>query len=136
MTHNEHSSCEAMPKPSSQNRGFRYCLVSLLAALIACLCCSVPLLAVAIGLAGASSLNEYFGKNHGAFQALAVTILLATSGFMWFQKTKGKMSTKGFFLQVAIVLSMYGMMTVLMEKMFGSLLAERGYGITEEHSKH
>ncbi len=135
MKHNEHSSCEAMPdnkEPSSQNR-FRYHLLSLTAALIACLCCWIPLLAVAIGLAGASSLTQYIGKNHPAFQALAVAILFATSVFMWVQKKKGKMSAKSFFIQVAIVLSMYGLMTVLMEKVFGPLLAN---GITEVHGQH
>lgn len=136
MRQNKHSSCEAMSnnkEPSSQNKGFRHYLLSLTAALIACICCWIPLLAVAIGLAGASSLTQFVGRNHPAFQALAVGILLATSVFMWVQKKKGKMSARGFFLQVAIILSMYGLMTFLMEKVLGSWLAD---GITETHGKH
>jgi hypothetical protein len=73
----------------------QYYLLSFLAAFIACLCCSLPLLALALGLAGASGIKGYMGKYHDLYQFAAVSILLGACVFMWLQKKKGRMSLKG-----------------------------------------
>ena len=139
MKENKHSSCESSTCKSGYSVGhkrIRHYLLSLSAAILACLCCSIPLLGIAVGLAGASSIYQYFGNNHPAFQVLAIAILLGTSLFMWVQKKKGKMSGKGFLLQVVILLSMYGLMTAFMQGIFSPWLSERGYGITKLHGEH
>ena len=135
----EHSSCGAAPadssKSSSSEKGLQYYLVSLLAAFIACLCCSLPLLALAFGLAGASSLREHMGKYHELYQVAAVIILLGACVFMWLQKKKGRMSPKGFLLQVTFVFLMYGVMTVVMERVLTPWFTEKITG-AKEHGNH
>lgn len=95
----EHSSCSRTAadhsKSSSADKGLQYYLLSFLAAFIACLCCSLPLLALALGLAGASGIKGYMGKYHDLYQFAAVSILLGACVFMWLQKKKGRMSLKG-----------------------------------------
>lgn len=135
----EHSSCSRTAadhsKSSSADKGLQYYLLSFLAAFIACLCCSLPLLALALGLAGASGIKGYMGKYHDLYQFAAMSILLGACVFMWLQKKKGRMSLKGFLLQVALVFSMYGVMTVVGEKVLIPWLSEKVTDTTE-HGNH
>jgi len=135
----EHSSCSRTAadhsKSSSADKGLQYYLLSFLAAFIACLCCSLPLLALALGLAGASGIKGYMGKYHDLYQFAAVSILLGACVFMWLQKKKGRMSLKGCLFQVALVFSMYGVMVVVMERVLTPWFTEKGISV-KMHGNH
>jgi uncharacterized membrane protein YwaF len=75
------------------------------------------------------------GKYHDLYQLAAVSILLGACVFMWLQKKKGRMSLKGFLIQVTLVFSMYGVMVVVMERVLTPWFTEKGISV-KMHGNH
>jgi chromate transport protein ChrA len=119
MNHN-HFSCSPDHKEtiaSAKQAGFRSYLLGAVAAFISCLCCSLPLIPLILGLSGATSLREQLGNYHWLFEIVSIMILIAACLFMWKRNRKHNKPLKSLLLQIAFTLTMYFSMTVIMQKL-------------------
>ncbi|MBX3076758.1 hypothetical protein KF913_22800 [Candidatus Obscuribacterales bacterium] len=119
MNHN-HSSCSLVHKEtnaSAKQAGIRSYLIGAVAAFISCLCCSLPLIPLILGLSGATSLREQLGKYHSLFEIASILILVSACLFMWKRNRKHNKPLKSLLLQIAFTLTMYFSMNVIMQKL-------------------
>lgn len=119
MNHN-HSSCSLDHKEtnaSAKQAGIRSYLLGVVAAFISCLCCSLPLIPLILGLSGASSLREQLGNYHWLFEIISIMVLIAACLFMWKRNRKHNKPLKNLLLQMACTLTMYFSMNVIMQNL-------------------
>lgn len=77
-TNNEHSCC----KKTQEHKTLRSYTVSAIAVFLACLCCSLPLIPLMLGLSAGSSLLS-LTKHHLAFDVLGAMILFGSVVYIW-----------------------------------------------------
>ncbi len=134
----DHSSCDKAPKSDmtlGKKKDLRSYLLGFIAAFIACLCCSLPLIPLILGLSGASLFKEQLGQYHKYFEIAAVMVLIAACIFMWRRHRATKKALSSFLLQVAFTLAMYGTMSFAMQKFVTPLLWGSGANSTT-HANH
>lgn len=115
----DHSSCGLDHKETNPpaKAGIRSYIVGAVAAFISCLCCSLPLIPLVLGLSGASSLREQLGKYHSLFEIASIMILIAACLFMWKRNRKHNKPLKSLLMQIAFTLTMYFAMSVIMQRL-------------------
>ncbi len=121
----DHSSCEIASKanmPMGKKKDLRSYLLGMVAAFIACLCCSLPLIPLILGLSGASLYREQLGQYHQLFEIVAIVVLIVACVFMWRRHREAKKPLSSFLLQVAFTLAMYGAMSFAMQQFLAPLL--------------
>lgn len=119
MNHN-HSSCSRNHQEtnaSANQAGIRSYFVGAVAAFISCLCCSLPLIPLIIGLSGATSLRDQLGKYHLLFEIASILILTTACLFMWIRNRKHEKPLKSLVLQITFTLTMYFSMNAIMQKL-------------------
>lgn len=119
MNHN-HSSCSLEHKEinaSAKQAGIRSYLLGAVAAFISCLCCSLPLIPLILGLSGAISLRDQLGNYHWLFEIASIIILIAACLFMWRRNRKHSKPLKSLLFQIAFTLTMYFSMNFIMQKL-------------------
>lgn len=130
----DHSCCKRTPQEISAEsqgrvRSLKSYAVGALAGFLACLCCSVPLIPLMLGLSGALVLKDQLGAYHQFFETGAIVILLAACVFMWNHHKKSGKPIHSFLLHVAVTFAMYGLMNFAMKELLAPVL-----GGTNVHS--
>lgn len=125
----DHSCCENPPQEAhvqkhiGEVRSLKSYAAGAMAAFLACLCCSLPLIPLMLGLSGALAFKEQLGAYHQAFEAGAVVILLAACVHMWNRHKQSGRPIRSFLVHVAVTFAMYGLMTFVMNQFLAPVLA-------------
>lgn len=116
----DHSCChKEIPKgerAQAATKSLRSYLVGLGAAFLACLCCSLALIPLMLGLSGGLLLKEHIGSYHTLFEVAAVIILVCACVFMWKDHKKSGRSLLSLIMHIAVTLGMYVLMTFVMNQ--------------------
>lgn len=124
----DHSCChKELPKGESRaqaaTKSLRSYLVGLGAAFLACLCCSLALIPLMLGLSGGLLLKEQLGPYHTLFEAAAVIMLIGACVYTWQDHKKSGKSLNSLIMHVAVTLGMYGLMTFVMNQWVAPVLS-------------
>ncbi|MBX9688622.1 MAG: hypothetical protein K2X27_18075 [Candidatus Obscuribacterales bacterium] len=121
-----HSCCEEKKQEQAgiekKRRAPRSYVTGAVAAFLACLCCSLPLIPLMIGLGGVTIFKEQLGQYHLVFEVGAILILLTACGYMWKEHQRSGKALHSFALQVAVTFAMYGVMTFAMQAFLAPIL--------------
>lgn len=135
----DHSCCqkEAQKKPGKESswKSLRSSTFGAIAAFAACLCCSLPLIPLMVGLSGAEALKDQLGLYHQSFEVAAFIILVGACGYMWRQHRKADKPLYSFVLQVVATFSMYVAMTFVMKEIVAPAIFHRN-GLSMTHNSH
>ena len=128
-----HSSC----KKTQKNKTLRSYLAGIIAAFLACLCCSLPLVPLMLGISAGSSLMS-LTKYHLLFDIFGVIILLGSLVYIWREhksEEKSKFRNARFWTCVVATFAMYAAMNVFLKQIVGHVTAVRT-GQTNLHVHH
>lgn len=133
----DHSCCHnELPKGESSaqaaTKSLKSYLVGVGAAFLACLCCSLALIPLMLGLSGALIFKEQLGPYHTFFEAAAVIMLVGACVYMWKDHKKSGKSLKSLIMHIVVTLGMYGLMTFVMNQWVAPALS----GETEHLGVH
>lgn len=128
----EHSCC----KTTQERRTLRSYLVGIVAAFLACLCCSLPLIPLMLGISAGSSLLS-LTKYHLLFDVLGALILLGSLVYIWHEHKSAETSVlknKKFWTCLVVTFVMYAAMNVVLKQVIGRELgALTGQANTHVH---
>lgn len=133
LKRDRHSCC----KQTQQARTFRTYLAGIVAAFLACLCCSLPLIPLMLGISAGSSLMS-LTKHHLLFDIFGVLILLGSLVYIWREhksEEKSVFKNRKFWTCLIVTFAMYAAMNVLLKQVVGHELAVRA-GQTNIHAHH
>jgi len=128
-----HSCC----KKTQQARTIRSYLAGIVAAFLACLCCSLPLIPLMLGISAGSSLLS-LTKHHLLFDTFGVLILLGSLIYIWREhksEEKSAFKNRKFWTCLIVTFAMYAAMNVFLKQVVGHELAVRT-GQTNIHVHH
>jgi arginine exporter protein ArgO len=108
---------------------------SLFASFIACLCCSLPLLALVTGVAGAEVLMNKMERYPYVFDGAGILVLVFAGARLWKQKRRGLISSKGFWTQVLVIILLYSAMTLILRRTM-DLWMSANDSMHGQHSSH
>lgn len=115
MTIDKHPCCKTTQKQAS----LRSYLAAILAVFLACLCCSLPLLPLMLGLSGSSSLLG-LTKYHQLFDVFGSLIVLGSVAYIWHEHKATEQSvykSRRFWTCLVITFAMYGGMTFVVKQL-------------------
>jgi chromate transport protein ChrA len=116
----EHACCrqEAVSERTVKARkSLKSYIVGGVAAVVACLCCFLPLIPLMLGLSGALSFKEQLGPYQWTFEVLAVSVIVGACCYMWKEHRKSGKSWRSFILVVLATIVMYALMSFVMREL-------------------
>lgn len=128
-----HSCC----KKTGERKTLLSYLAAVLAAFLACLCCSIPLIPLMLGLSAGSSLLS-LTKHHKLFDVLGGLILLGSLVWIWREHKTAERSiwrNRQFWTCLVVTFAMYGVMNVVVKQVVAPNLASMA-GQTNIHQHH
>ncbi len=128
-----HSCC----KKTQQRKTLLSYAAGSIAAFLACLCCSLPLIPIMLGLSAGSSFLS-LTKHHLLFDTLGAVILFGSLIYIWHEHKSAEKSVwknKQFWTCLVITFAMYAAMNVFLKQVVGHELAVRT-GQTNIHVHH
>lgn len=120
--HSCHLQSQDKTVEARQEKSLKSYIVGGLAAFIACLCCSLPLIPLMLGLSGAVAFKDQLGSYHWAFDVLGVAVLLGACCYMWRDHRKSGKPVHSFVLVAVTTLLMYAAMTFVMKQVVAPIL--------------
>jgi chromate transport protein ChrA len=121
----DHSCCQKDEEKADESKRVKPLhsyVVGAVAAFVACLCCSVPLLLVLLGFSGAMALKESLSLYHWAFDVIGVAILLGACWYLWQVHRKSRKPLRSFVLLVGMTVILYGLMTFTLKQVVMPIL--------------
>ncbi len=127
-----HSCC----KKSQKRKTLLSYLAAILAAFLACLCCSIPLIPLMLGLSAGSSLVS-LTKNHMLFDLLGGLMLLGSLVWIWREHKEAEKSVwrnRQFWTCLVVTFTMYAAMNFVVKQIVASKLTSVS-GHSHEHAE-
>jgi hypothetical protein len=126
---NDHSCCQTDAKKPAESPGkpLKSYALGVMAAVVACVCCYLPLIPLMLGLSGASVINDQLRPYHLAFEVTGMMILLGACGYMWSQHRKSGRPLHSFWLLIVVTFAMYGLLTFIMKKVVAPTFLSTGW---------
>lgn len=116
-----HSCC----KKTQHTRTVRSYMAGIVAAFLACLCCSLPLIPLMLGISAGSSLLS-LTKHHLLFDTFGVLILFGSLVYIWHEhksEEKSAFKNRKFWTCLIVTFTMYAAMNVFFKQVVGHELA-------------
>lgn len=114
-------------KKTQQERTLRSYLAGIVAAFLACLCCSLPLIPLMLGISASSSLLT-LTKHHLLFDTFGIVILLGSLVYIWHEhrlEEKSAFMNRKFWTCLIVTFAMYSGMNVFLKQVVSHELAAR-----------
>lgn len=128
---NIHSCC----KKEEHRKTLRSYCAAVVAAFLACLCCSLPLIPLMLGLSAGSSLLS-LTKYHLLFDIVRVLILLGSLIYIWREhqsSEKSALKNVQFWVCLLVTFAMYGSMTWFVQNIVAPRVSTSAPGMLHEH---
>lgn len=132
--HSEISEDAGLEKQSSASSRVGSYLGAIGAAIVACACCCLPVVAIALGVATMNQF-EWFHKYHLIFQAGGWLIMLGAVLYMWHQHRRSDvhiLRDKHFWIPLVCMQIVYLGMTAILEK----TMSDRSSSSNNFHNHH
>jgi len=129
----DHSCC----KNNKKGKTLRSYTAGIVAAFLACLCCSLPLIPLILGISAGTSLLS-LTKYHLLFDILGALIILGSLVYIWHEHKSAETSVlknKQFWTCLVVTFAMYAAMNMVLKQVIGRELAART-GQTNIHLLH
>lgn len=130
----KHSCC----KTSQERASLRSYLAATIAIFLACVCCSLPLLPLMLGLSGSSSFFS-LTKYHKLFDIFGLLILLGSILYIWHEHKvveKSVYKSRRFWICVIVTFAMYGGMTLVVKKIIFPKIYPLASHLFHSHENH
>lgn len=121
----EDFSAHACCKKTERKKSLWSYLAAVLSAVLACLCCSVPLIPLMLGLSAGSTFLS-LTRHHLLFDALGGLMLLGSLIWIWREHKMGEQSVwknKQFWKCLVLTFAMYGIMSTFIKQVIFPKLA-------------